>query len=124
MITLKARGDFSKANRFCERLLELFNSGILDRYGKKGVEALSAASPKETGLMADSWGYEIVRSRNSVKIIWTNDDIEGGYNVAILVQYGHRTKSGTFVEGIDYINPTMRPIFIELAEELTREVKV
>lgn len=123
MITLKATGDFSKANKFCERLLEVFDSGILNKYGRRGVEALKMASPKESGLMADSWDYEIIRTDNKIKIVWTNSDIEGGYNVAILVQYGHRTRGGTYVEGIDYINPAMRPIFNELANEIAREVR-
>jgi len=122
MVVLEQKGDLKKVNRFLERLLEVAKFGFLDKYGRMGVEALSAATPKDTGLAADSWRYEIVRENGQTSLVWCNDDIENGYNVAILVQYGHATKSGTWVEGIDYINPALEPIFNQIANEIKREV--
>lgn len=122
MITFKQTGDFIKLNNFFEKALEVFDSGILDKYGKKGVEALAAATPKDSGRAANSWYYEIVREKGSVKLIWSNSDIEGGCNVAILIQYGHATKDGSRVPGVDFINPAIQPIFEELSKEVTKGV--
>lgn len=123
MIEFIAKGDFSKANSFFERLLELGHFGFLDKYGRMGVEALRNFTPVDTGLLADSWRYEIEREdSNSVRLVWYNSDIEGGYNVALLVQYGHGTKNGGWVEGYDFINPAMEPIFLNILEEITKEV--
>lgn len=122
MITFKEKGDLSKTTMFLEKCLEPFNMGILNKYGQRGVEALRAATPIETGRLAHSWYYDIEHTDTGVKIIWSNSDIEGGYNVAILVQYGHGTKSGRYVPGKDFINPAMAPIFEQLTKELLKEV--
>ena len=122
MITFKQKGDFRKVNSWFERLLEFINLGELDKYGRRGVEALSAATPVKTGLAAHSWTYEIEHSKDGAKIIWHNTDIEGGYNVAVLLQYGHGTRQGGYVQGIDYINPAMQPIFEEIANSAWEEV--
>lgn len=122
MITFKQKGDFKKMNSWLERLLEYINLGGLDKYGRRGVEALSNATPVKTGLAAHSWRYEIVRTNGCTSIEWHNDDIEGGYNVALLLQYGHGTRNGGYVVGIDYINPAIRPIFEEIAESAWKEV--
>ena len=97
-------------------------SDLLDRTGEMGVEALRQATPVDTGLAANSWNYRIVKSNKVSKIEWYNTDVEGGCNVAILIQYGHGTKSGTYVEGIDYINPALKPIFDTMADYLWKEV--
>ena len=122
MITFSEKGDLSKTTMFLEKCLEPFNMGILNKYGQRGVEALRAATPIETGRLAHSWYYDIEHTDTGVKIIWSNSDIEGGYNVAILVQYGHGTKSGRYVPGKDFINPAMAPIFEQLTRELLKEV--
>lgn len=122
MISFARTTSFKKADSFFEKLLEKGRFGELDKYGRMGVIALSDATPKDTGLAACSWNYEIVRENGITKIIWTNDDIEGGYNVAVLLQYGHATKSGSWVEGIDYINPALASVFNEIAEGAWKEV--
>lgn len=122
MITFHAKGDFKKLNSWFERALEFSNLGVLDKYGKKGVQALSNATPVLTGLASKSWYYTIERKGSTVSVIWSNNDIEGGCNVALLLQYGHGTRNGGYVQGIDYINPAIRPIFEEMAKKAWKEV--
>ncbi|MBO7631115.1 MAG: HK97 gp10 family phage protein [Lachnospiraceae bacterium] len=124
MITFKHKGDFSKAFAFFERLKNLFKSGILDKYGREGVDALRRATPVDTGKTADSWRYEIKNTSNGMAIEFYNDNIPPGANVsvAILLQYGHGLHGGGYVRGIDYINPAARPIFERMSEELSRKV--
>lgn len=124
-ITVKSYGDFSKTYNFLERAKEVFDVGLLDKYGRLGVEALRKYTPKKTGLTANSWYYEIVRDGKDVSLQFLNSNIENGYaNVAILLQYGHGTKDGGYVEGVDYINPALGPIFDDLASEAWREVRL
>lgn len=122
MITFRQRGDFKKLNSFLEKMKEIINVGDLDKYGRMGVEALKANTPKDTGKTADSWGYEIERSDGVAKIVWTNTNINDGVNIAVILQYGHGTGTGGYVRGIDYINPAMRPVFENIAESAWREV--
>ena len=123
MVTLVRGKSFKKTKNYFERLAELFHVGLLDKYGKHGVAALAAATPVDTGKTADSWTYKITRSPKGVSIVWTNDNFQNGYPVAILIQYGHATGWGAYVKGIDYINPAMKPIFEDIAKELWEEVK-
>lgn len=122
MITVEHKGDFKKLDNWFEKLKGVAKLSKLDEFGRKGVEALSANTPKYTGLASTSWFYEIERSDGLVKLTWCNSDIENGYNVAVLVLYGHATKSGSWVEGVDYINPALEPIFNDIAELLLKEV--
>lgn len=122
MIKVKAKGDFRKTNKFFEKLLELGKIGTLDKYGREGVNALSAATPRDTGLAASSWYYEIEHGKGFSKIVWCNSDVEGGCNVAILIQYGHGVRGGGYVEGRDFINPAMRPLFDKMADSVWKEV--
>ena len=94
----------------------------LDKYGQEGVAALESATPKDTGLAASSWYYKIVKGNNSIVIRYCNSDIEDGVPIAVILQYGHATKNGGWVEGRDYINPAIRPIFDEIANKAWREV--
>ena len=96
--------------------------GDLDKYGREGVAALSAATPKESGLTANSWYYEIERSKDSVSISFHNSNINKGVPIAIILQYGHGTRNGGYVEGIDYINPAIQPLFNKIAEDAWEEV--
>lgn len=123
LITLEQHGGFKKANSWLEKCLELVNFGWLDRYGRAGVEALANATPKDTGLASQSWSYQIQRDPGEVRIEWHNDDIENGFPVVIGIQYGHATKGGTWVEGVDFINPALRPIFDEIARNVSKEVR-
>lgn len=94
----------------------------LDTLAQQGVVALSSMTPVESGITAASWGYEIVDTPGGVKIQWTNDSIEGGVNVAVLIQYGHATGNGAYISGFDYINPAIQPIFTGLAADIWRKV--
>lgn len=122
MISFKQKGDFSKLTGFLERVKETVKLGDLDKYGRKGVEALSSATPMDTGLTAQSWHYEIIRGKESVSIAFSNSNIQNGVPIAVILQYGHGTNNGGWVEGRDYINPAIQPIFDEIAEEAWKEV--
>ena len=122
MITFEEKGDFKKLNSYLERIKEVVKIGDLNKYGKAGVEALKAATPVKTGKTADSWYYEIKRQNGSVSILFKNSNINKGVPIAIILQYGHATGTGGWVEGIDYINPAMRPIFEKIANDAWKEV--
>lgn len=122
MIRFKQKGDFSKVTKYLERAKEVINLGILDKYGRKGVDALSSATPIDTGLTAESWRYEIVNKNGSARINFCNSNIQNGVPIAIILQYGHGTGTGGWVQGRDYINPSIQPIFDEIANEAWREV--
>ena len=122
MISFRQKGDFSKTYGFLERAKEVIKMGDLDKYGREGVIALSSATPENTGETANSWYYEIERKQRSARIIWKNSHMSEGIPIAILLQYGHATKNGGFVQGRDYINPSMRPVFDSIAESAWKEV--
>lgn len=122
MISFKQKGDFSKLTSFLEKAKEAVKLGDLDRYGREGVEALAAATPKESGLTASSWYYEITHEKGSASISFHNSNINKGVPIAIILQYGHGTRNGGWVEGIDYINPAMRPVFKKIADDAWKEV--
>ena len=122
MITFKHKGDFSNLTRFLERAKEVAHMGDLDKYGRAGVEALASATPVDSGETANSWYYEITNSNGSAKITFNNSNIQNGVPIAIILQYGHGTGTGGWVEGRDYINPAIQPIFDEIANNAWREV--
>ena len=122
MITVVQKGNFSKTERFFERCLNLIHSGKLDKYGKEGVAALAAATPVETGKTASSWDYEIVNDRGTLCINWFNTNMNDGVCIAVLIQYGHGLDGGGYVQGLDYVNPAMRPIFNRIADGVWKEV--
>lgn len=123
MITLKQSGSFKNTEKFLKNAYGQNYRSVLERYGQLGVLALSAATPVRTGNTAHSWSYEIIQNENFLSIIWTNSHIEKGVNIAIILQYGHATRNGGYVSGRDYINPAMRPIFDQMAQELWKEVR-
>lgn len=123
MITFNQKGKFKKLDNFFQKALDVVNLSDLDKYGKKGVEALKASTPKDTGKTAESWGYEIERNNGRATIKWYNTNIQDGCNIAVILQYGHVSRNGSWVEGTDYINPAIKPIFNEIAEEAWKEVK-
>lgn len=122
MITFRHKGDFSKITRYLEKAKEVVKLGDLDKYGREGVAALSSNTPVETGLTASSWYYEIKHSNGSVSITFNNSNIQNGVPIAIILQYGHGTGTGGWVEGRDYINPAIQPIFDKIANDAWREV--
>ena len=122
MISFRQKGDFSKLTRFLERAKETVRLGDLDKYGREGVAALSSATPVDSGLTADSWYYKIDNKNGSAKISFYNSNIQDGVPIAIILQYGHGTGTGGWVEGRDYINPAIQPIFDKIANDAWREV--
>lgn len=123
MITIKHRGNFNNTERFLERVKNGKYLRQFDEYGRRGVEALASATPVDTGKTAASWYYEIVRNgKGSYSIQWKNSNISDGVLVAILIQYGHGTKNGAYVQGVDYINPALEPIFDIIADDAWKEV--
>lgn len=121
-ITLRARGNLEKTYRFLQRAKTGDCFKQLDEYGREGVRALASATPVKTGVTAASWNYEIRRSKNSVTITWTNTNVNRGVSVAVLLQYGHGTRNGGYVQGRDYINPAIQPVFDKIAESAWKEV--
>ena len=122
MISFRQKGDFSKLTRYLERAKEAAKIGILDKYGKEGVAALASATPTETGKTANSWYYEVENQNGSAKITFNNSNINEGVPIAIILQYGHGTGTGGWVQGRDYINPAVQPLFDRIAEEAWKEV--
>ena len=122
MINFQHSGNFNNITRFLERMSKQDAMSILNKYGKRGVELLRTATPIDTGKTADSWGYEAVRENGRYKIYWSNSNIQNGVPIAIILQYGHATRNGGYVEGIDYINPALEEVFTSMAEELWKEV--
>ena len=123
MIRVTMKGKFTKTNSFFQRILEKVKLSSLDSWGRKGVEALSSATPVDTGETAASWYYEIVRDNDQVKLVWLNSNVNKGVNIALIIQYGHASRNGVFIEGRDYINPTLSPIFDDIEESAWKEVK-
>lgn len=121
-ITVKHKGDFSKTEKFFNTLLNRDYLNVLDQYGKEGVAALSAATPKDSGKTAESWDYNIVSNNKQTKLVFTNSNTNNGVNIAIILQYGHGTRNGGYVVGRDYINPALRPIFDRIADAAWKEV--
>ena len=122
MIEIKYTGNFSKLNSYLENLKGIIKQSTLDKYAKLGLEALRNATPRKTGKTAESWYYIITRKRDQYRISWCNSNINENCNIALLIQYGHALNNGVYLDGIDYINPAMKPVFEQLANELWKEV--
>lgn len=122
MISIRQKGDFSKLSKYFERVKEAARLGVLDKYGREGVAALSSATPVKTGKTAASWTYDIERQNGSVSIVFRNTNINKGVPIAIILQTGHGTGTGGWVQGRDYINPAIQPIFDKIADSAWKEV--
>ena len=122
MISFREKGDFSKTLSFLERAKHVVRVGQLDKYGREGVEALSSATPTDSGDTAKSWNYKVEYKENSATLSFHNSNIQNGVPIAIILQYGHGTRNGGWIEGRDYINPAIQPIFNRIVEEAWREV--
>lgn len=121
-ITFQQKGNFSKATRYMERIKEIFHFGLLDKYGRDGVAALSSATPVDSGNTANSWYYEIENKKGQVRINFLNSNINQGVPIAIILQYGHGTGTGGWVQGRDYINPAIQPVFDRILQDIRKEV--
>lgn len=123
MIKATSSGDFENTTKF----LNFMKSGALwknlDKYGRQGVDALSSATPFDTGRASQSWGYQLGSQNGRYSISWFNTDVEGGVNIAVIVQYGHATGTGGWVEGRDYINPAIRPVFDRIVDDIWGQVR-
>lgn len=124
MITITHKGNFSKTEKFLKKGFNRDYLTILEKYGREGVAALANATPIDSGETANSWGYKIDHYNGGATISWTNTSIVNGVSIAVLIQYGHGTRNGGYVQGRDYINPAIRPIFDKIANELWREVSM
>lgn len=122
-IKFKQHGNFSKTEKFFERCKNLVHLGVLDKYGRQGVAALSMATPVDTGKSASSWRYEVINENGKLTLSWINDEVsKDGTPIVVYVQYGHATRNGGYVRGRDFINPTIKPIFDKIADDLWKEV--
>ena len=122
IVTIKQRGNFNNSERWLKRITHRDFASKLADYGELGVAALYENTPYDTGATARAWRYEISRSPERVTISWVNDNRPYGVPVAVIIQYGHATRNGGWVEGIDYINPALRPVFEEISDKLWKEV--
>ena len=122
MISFKHTGDFSKTLSFLKKNVKGVPISILEQYGKEGVAALSANTPVESGLTANSWAYKTHSSGGVTSISWNNTNVVNGVPIAIILQYGHGTQNGGWIEGKDYINPAIKPIFDKIQERVWQEV--
>lgn len=123
VVMFRQKGDFRRTSDFLKRANRLNLDAILNQYGQEGVEALRAATPKDTGTTANSWGYTVHKGTGSITITWSNSNIVDGVPIAVILQYGHGTRNGGYVQGTDYINPAMKPIFDKIAQRAWEEVK-
>ncbi len=122
MISIRHKGDYSKLTRYLEKVKKAAKISVLDKYGKDGVAALESATPVDTGLTASSWYYKIEMKGETASISFCNSNIQNGVPIAIILQYGHGTRNGGWVEGRDYINPAIQPIFDKIVEDAWKEV--
>ena len=121
-VSFTSRGSFDKTESFLKNAPKQNLRSVLEAQGQAGVRALSSATPRASGVAAESWYYEVIRTRNGWKIVWSNSDIENGFPVAVMLQYGHGTGTGGWVEGTDYINPALKPIFDQIADKAWKAV--
>lgn len=122
MVSFRQKGNLSKTTKFLEKVVDVVNPRNLDRFGREGVAALSSATPVDSGLTAKSWDYKIETKKGSTTISFYNTNIQNGIPIAIILQYGHGTRNGGWVQGRDYINPAIQPIFDKITDEAWREV--
>ena len=122
VITFHHKGNFQKTDNFLKKAKQGDYFRSLEKFAQEGVNALASATPIDSGKTAASWDYTISRSKGSVSITWTNSNINDGVNIAVIIQYGHGTRNGGYVQGRDYINPAIRPVFDKITENVWKEV--
>lgn len=122
IVSFSHSGNFKKTEKFLHGIMQRHYLNKMHRYGKRGVEALANATPVDTGKTAGSWTYEIVEGKNRISVYWKNTNINNYVNIALVLQYGHATRNGGWIEGRDYINPAIQPIFDRMANDVWKEV--
>lgn len=122
MIRCVVKGDFKKTRSFLKRIRHLDLDSLLEKYAEEGVKALSSATPVVTGKTAASWTYEIIKEPGKVSIYWNNTNIQNGINIAVILDYGHGTGWGGYVQGRHYISPAIQPTFDKIADAAWKEV--
>ena len=122
MIGFRMKGDFSNTKKYLQKVRQAVRRGVFDKYGREGVAALASATPVDTGLTASSWSYKIETGTSGVSLLFLNSNIQNGVPIAIILQYGHGTGTGGWVEGRDYINPAIQPVFDKMINEMWGEV--
>ena len=122
MVSVTCKGNFKKADNWLKKLLRRDYKSLMKKYAEEGVEALKNNTPIDTGNTAASWSYEIIQNDDGIIISWNNSNVQDYVNIALILQYGHGTWTGGWVEGIDYINPALQPIFDKMANAAWKEV--
>jgi hypothetical protein len=122
IINFKQKGDFKNTEKLLKKSFGKDYKAVLEKYAIQGVRELAANTPIDTGLTAASWTYDIVQNGSSYSIVWNNSNVNKGVNIAVILQYGHATRNGGYVQGLDYINPALQPIFDQMAEAAWKEV--
>lgn len=122
MFSFKSKGDWKRTEHFLKKASEFSPEKILEKYGERGVIALSQNTPLDSGKTASSWKYEIIQNGDNYELVWSNTNVNNHVNIAVILQFGHLTGTGGWVEGTDYINPALQPIFDEIADEAWKEV--
>lgn len=122
MITIKQTGNFNKTEKFFRNVTKSKYLHIFEKYGREGINALESVTPIDSGETSKSWDYKITRTKSGIKISWVNTNVVDGVPIAIILQYGHGTRNGGYVQGRDYINPVIRPIFDKITMEIWKEV--
>lgn len=116
------KGNFNKVEKYFNKLLNREYLNIIDQYAQQGLAALRSATPKDSGMTADCWSYEIRSEIGATSLVFTNSNVNKGVNIAVILQYGHGTRNGGYVQGIDYINPALEPVFQQIADACFKEV--
>lgn len=122
MISFSQKGDFANTKIYLDKIKKAVGSVNLERYGREGVNALSSATPVDSGLTASCWSYKVLNKGGTYSIEFYNSNIQNGVPIAIILQYGHGTRNGGWVQGRDYINPAIQPIFDKIASDAWKEV--
>ena len=122
MISIRHKGDFSKTTKFLKKLKQQNIRAMLEKYGNEGVAALASATPVDTGLTSKSWYFKISQTDTTTTLTFCNSNIQNGVPIAIILQYGHGTRNGGWVQGRDYINPAIQPVFDRIVKEAWGEV--
>lgn len=122
MIKVTSKGNWNQTNAYLNRMLSREHLAVLNKFGPIGVSALASATPKESSLTANSWTYEVESGAGFYKMSWLNTNVHEGANVAVLLQFGHGVRGGGYVQGRDFINPAMRPVFDQMADEMWKAV--
>ena len=122
VLKISSRGDYDKTTRWLKKVQARGYLQKLDQYGQQGVAALEQATPKRSGKTAASWQYDVNINGSKIEIVWRNTNIIDSVPIAVIIQYGHGTGTGGYVEGVDYINPAIKPVFEEITQNVWKEI--